>query len=257
MKVKRHIIEIDEDRCTGCGQCVLACAEGAIEIVDGKARVIKESFCDGLGACIGECPEGALKIIEREADAFDPEAVEGHLKEQGKTETHTPHTPEPQNILDLLPCGCPSTHVQIFNDRKTTPSEDTCHIEKTQSELTHWPIQIRLVPPSAPFLKDARLLVAADCTAVAYPDFHRDFIKGRVCLIGCPKFDDVNTNVEKLSEIFKKNNIKDLTVLIMEVPCCSKLPVIIKEAMNRADKDIPTEVVQIGARGNIMERKIS
>ncbi len=255
MIVKRNIIEIDENRCTGCGQCVLACAEGAIEIVDGKAKVIKESFCDGLGACIGECPEGALKIIEREADVFDPDEVEGHLKEKGKMEVFKHQTQEPQNKIDLLPCGCPSTHIQIFHDRQVSPSQDTCQEGKTPSELTHWPVQIRLVPPSAAFLKDAHLLIAADCTAFAYTDFHRDFLKGRICLIGCPKFDDTNAYIERLEEIFMKNSIKDITVLIMEVPCCSKLPVIVKEAINKAGKNIPLELAQIGASGNIMERK--
>lgn len=251
MKIERNIIEIDENRCTGCGQCALACAEGAIEIVEGKAKVIKESLCDGLGACIGECPEGALKITKRKADAFDPDGVEGHLKEKGRMVIHKPQTIETQKEIDLLPCGCPSTHIQIFHDRQATPSQGTCQEEKTPSELTHWPVQIRLVPSYATFLKDAHLLVAADCTAVAYPDFHRDFLKGRACLIGCPKFDDTNAYIERFGEIFKENNIKDITVLIMEVPCCSKLPVIVKEAIKKAGKNIPLEVVKIGARGNI------
>ncbi|HOP85788.1 MAG TPA: 4Fe-4S binding protein [Syntrophorhabdaceae bacterium] len=230
MKIKRQIIEIDEKRCTGCGNCVTACAEGAIAIINGKAKVIKESLCDGLGACIGNCPEHALRIIEREADEFDPDAIERGHQKQGPIKTLPGK--------DVLPCGCPSTHIQIFG-------------EKSHSFLTHWPVQIRLVSHVAPFLKDANMLIAADCTPVAYPDFHRDFLNGKVCLIGCPKFDDTELYRKKFAEIFKTFDIKSVTILIMEVPCCSKLPVIIKEGMNLADKKIPLEIIKVMVRGGI------
>ncbi len=247
MKIKRNIIEIDEERCTGCGECVTACAEGAIEVIDGKAKVVKESYCDGLGACIGNCPEHALRIIEREADEFDPEAMENHLQAKGK------ETIKPLPGLDILPCGCPSTHVQMFSGNKTEPAQTSCCAGPSPSFLSHWPIQIRLVPPTAPFLKNAHLLVAADCTPVAYPDFHRDFLKGRSCLIGCPKFDDTEFYIKRFAEIFKTSDIKSVTALIMEVPCCSKLPVIIQKGMDMAGKNIPFKVVQVSARGNTQD----
>lgn len=268
MKIKRKIIEINDDRCTGCGKCVMACAEGAIAIIDGKARVVKDSYCDGLGACIGECPEDALEIIEREADEFDPEAVEGHLQKQGKGimgHAAGHHVPDPQiqkletikplSNTDVLPCGCPSTHIQMFNDIHNLPAQNPCCQGTATSSLTHWPVQIRLVPPTAPFLNNADILVAADCTPVAYPDFHGGFLKGKVCLIGCPKFDDTEFYINRFAEIFKTANIKNITVLIMEVPCCSKLPGLVKKGMELSGKKIPLETVTIGARGNIVEKK--
>ncbi|MBA4418435.1 MAG: 4Fe-4S ferredoxin [Syntrophus sp. (in: bacteria)] len=245
MKIKRKIIEIDESRCNGCNQCASACAEGAIEIADGKARIVKEIYCDGLGACIGECPEGALTIVEREADDFDAEAVEVHLKNQKATIT----TPE-----QFLACGCPSTHMQILTPGSSTkdwPADD----KATPSALTHWPVQIRLVPPGAPFLKGAHLLVAADCTPVAYPDFHKDFLRDRAVLIGCPKFDDTAEYINKFRDIFLSAEIKGITILIMEVPCCSQLPLIIREGMALSGKDIPAEVVVVSARGEIIRRE--
>jgi len=171
MKVMRKIIEINEELCDGCGQCVPSCAEGAIQVIDGKARLVAEKYCDGLGACMGECPQGALKIIEREAEDFDAEAVDGYLHLQEKKEK----TAEP-----TLACECPSTHIESF----TRPKSDqvtTAPVKQTPSvsELSHWPVQIKLVPPTAPFLKKAHLLVLADCTAVAYPNLHRDFLGGK------------------------------------------------------------------------------
>jgi ferredoxin len=245
MKIKRKIIEIDESRCNGCGQCASACAEGAIEIVDGTARVIKEMFCDGLGACIGECPEGALAIVEREADAFDEEAVEGHLKSRKTSESL------PDNHLA---CGCPSSVMQIFPSPSISKSPDPAS-GASPSSLTHWPVQIRLVPPTAPFLKGASLLVAADCTAVAYPDFHKDFLKGRSVLIGCPKFDDTAEYINKFRDIFLSAQLKDVTILIMEVPCCSRLPMVVKEGMALSGKKVPLDVAVVSARGEILRRE--
>lgn len=244
MKVMRKIIEIDDELCDGCGQCVPACAEGAIEIIDGKARLVAEKYCDGLGACLGECPNGALTIIEREADDFDESAVEASLKEKGEKPA------EP-----TLACGCPSTQIQSFipsasigkalaNDSET----------KVGSSLSHWPVQIHLVPPTAPFLKGANLLVAADCTPVAYPNFHQHFLKDKVVMVGCPKFDDVEEYIRKFTDIFKTADIKSITSLIMEVPCCFGLPMIIRKALETAGKDIPLEEIVISTRGEILEK---
>ena len=243
MKVMRKIIEIDEELCDGCGQCVPECAEGALEIIDGKARVVADKFCDGLGACIGECPNGALKIVEKEVDEFDEEAVEGYLKK--KEEERKP-------AGDTLACGCPSTQVQTFIPSiSCQKANDPVGQSGAESNLSHWPVQIHLVPPTAPFLKDASLLVAADCTPIAYPRFHEDFLKGKVVMVGCPKFDDVQVYLDKFAQVFKANNIKDINVLIMEVPCCSGLPGILKKAMDMAGKNIPMRQVVISARGKI------
>jgi len=244
MKIKRQIIEIDEKRCTGCGNCVIACEEGAIEIINGKAKVIKESLCDGLGACIGNCLEHAIRIIEREAEEFDAKTVKRHPQNQETIKTLPG--------MDVLPCGCPSTHIQMFGEDQDVPVQDLRCAGTSPSFLTHWPVQIRLVSQTAPFLKDAHLLITADCTPVAYPDFHRDFLNGRVCLIGCPKFDDTELYRKKFAEIFKSFDIKSVTVLIMEVPCCSKLPVIISEGMYLANKKIPLEIIKVMVRGGIL-----
>lgn len=244
MKVKRKIIEIDEERCDGCGQCALACAEGAIAIIDDKAKVISDNLCDGLGACIGECPTGALKIIEREAEEFDEKAVEKHLAGQKE---------EPETLA----CGCPSTQLQDFSaaggcEEANKPKSFSENIE---SNLVHWPVQIRLVPPTAPFLKGADLLVPADCVPVAYPAFHRDFLKGKTVMMGCPKFDEVQAYIEKFAEIFRVADINSITCVIMEVPCCSGLPTIIRKGMEAAGKKIPMEIITVSTRGKIIDTR--
>lgn len=243
-KIIRRIIEIDDELCNGCGQCVTGCDEGALQIIGGKARVISETFCDGLGACIGECPTGALKIVEREAVPFDEDAVKRHLAKKDD---------------EAMPCGCPSSLVRIF-DRDTATCETANRPvhgkpgKEEGSSLTHWPIQIRLIPPSAPFLKNADLLVLADCTAVAFPSLHRDLLKGKVIMLGCPKFDDADAYVGKFSDIFQTAGIRSLTVVAMEVPCCSGMPVIVKKAMETADKNIPIEEIVVSLGGKILKR---
>lgn len=250
MTVKRKIIEIDEERCNGCGNCVISCAEGAIEIIDGKAKVISDNLCDGLGACLGDCPEDALKIIEREADEFDEAAVEEHL-EQMKEEKKA----EPEKMA----CGCPSTHIQSFVSE--TPgncaSANKPQIMATHQEsaLSHWPVQIRLVPPNAPFLKGADLLIPADCVPIAFPTLHQDFLKGKAVMMGCPKFDDPDGYVEKFTEVFKTAGLKSITCLIMEVPCCSGLKAIVSKALKLSGEDIPVEYVIINGRGQIVARE--
>jgi ferredoxin len=245
MKVMRRIVKIDEELCDGCGQCVPGCAEGAMEIIDGKARLVSESYCDGLGACLGECPNGAITIVEREADDFDEEAVEAYLKEKAEKPVEVP-----------LACGCPSTQVQTFIPTASGKEAIADNSQlRTQSTLSHWPVQINLVPPTAPFLKGADLLVAADCTPLAYPNFHKDFLKDKVVMIGCPKFDDVEDYILKFTEIFKNADIKSITALIMEVPCCSGLPMIVKRAMDAAGKDIPMEEIVVSVKGDILKRE--
>lgn len=262
MKMKRKIVHIDEERCNGCGQCVGACAEGAIELHNGKARLVAEKYCDGLAACLGKCPVDAIKIIERESDPFDPEAVERYLSVKkgtgGKTaENSDRHVTSPSTgsaVSSELPCDCPSTQVRVFS-----PACDHEHgsAGKTSrgSLLTHWPVQIRLVPPTAPFLKEADLLVASDCTAVACPGFHEELLKGKVVMMGCPKFDDTEEYIDRFTQIFTSAGIRSITVAVMEVPCCSKMPLIVKEAIKAAGKTIPTRVVVIGAKGNILSEK--
>jgi len=250
MKIKRKIIQIDEEKCDGCGLCVPSCAEGALQIVDGKARLIAEVYCDGLGACLGECPNDALKVIEREAEDFDEKAVEKHLEHLKAGYPLKIHE-EP-----AMACGCPSTHIQTFAPAKT--AREARHPGTTQatpSALTHWPVQIRLVPPTAPFLKGADLLVAADCTPVAYPNFHRDFLDGKVVMVGCPKFDDVQAYVQKFTDIFNTAGIKSIEVVTMEVPCCQGLPLIVKKGLELAGKKIPLSQVIISTRGEVLKRQ--
>ncbi|MGC8736885.1 MAG: ATP-binding protein [Dissulfurimicrobium sp.] len=249
MKTLRKIIEIDEALCNGCGKCVPSCAEGAIQIIDGKARLVAERYCDGLGACLGECPQGALRIVERVADDFDEEAAHRHLS--------GPMPAETKGAIQgaALGCGCPSTLVQEFG-----PQKDACaranqpvNFGSLRSALTHWPVQIRLVPPAAPFLKGADLLVAADCTAFSYPAFHMDLLPGKVLLIGCPKFDNAHEYVERFIEIFKKAQIKSLTTVIMEVPCCSSMLGILNKAMEGAGVSIPLKKIVVSARGELLD----
>ena len=243
MNAMRKVIEIDEAKCTGCGECATACAEGAIEIVDAKARLISDTYCDGLGACLGDCPEDALKIVRREAGEFDEQAVEVHLAAMAEAE------------CDHLECGCPSTQVQCLDSAGHGEEDCGCgHQDSDASELSHWPVQIRLVPPNAPFLKGADLLVASDCVPVAYRRFHQDFLSDKVVLMGCPKLDDAEAHVERLAEILAANDIKSVTTTIMEVPCCVKMTQIVSNAVERSGKQIPVEEVVIGLRGEVYRK---
>ena len=247
MKRLRKIIEIDEELCDGCGQCVPGCAEGSLQIVDGKAKMVSDNLCDGLGACIGECPNGALRIVEREAEEFDEEAVEKYLAEKEAAK---------QKQQPVLACGCPSTNIQTFAPVSSCREANIpAGFEDSESALSHWPIQIRLVPATAPFLKGADLLVLADCCGVAIPTLHKDLLKGRVVMIGCPKFDDIQEYIEKFADIFKTADIKSVLSVVMEVPCCSGLPMIVKKGMEAAGKNIPIKELVISTRGKILEQK--
>ena len=247
MKVKRKIIQINEEKCDGCGLCVPTCAEGAIQIIDGKAKLVSDKYCDGLGACLGECPRGALKIIEREAEQFDEMSVEKHIRSQEVKQVSEP---------PAMACGCPSTLIQSFiSAQPCSKANEPVAQTSVMSALSHWPVQIRLVPSTAPFLKKADLLVAADCTPIAYPRFHDDFLKGKVVLVGCPKFDDADLYITKFADIFRDADIRSITVLVMEVPCCQGLPIIIKKGMERVGKNVPLEKVVIGRDGEILKRE--
>jgi len=244
--VKRKIIEIDEDKCTGCGACVTKCAEGALQIIDGKAMVVNEGFCDGLGACIGECPEGALKIIERDAPGFDEEAVKKHTG-HGKA-----HKDEP---IGKEPCGCPSHNPMVLTAGGAKRGHGTQHgraNEDLPPELTNWPVQWRLVTPSMPFFKGADVLLAADCVPFAFRDFHGKFLEGRPVIIGCPKLDDQKAYLDKLTDIFRDATPKSVNIVHMEVPCCHGLQKIVDEAVRRAGKDILVRTTVVGIKGGIL-----
>ena len=247
MKVNRKIIQIDEMLCDGYGQCVPSCAEGALEIVDGKAKLVAEVYCDGLGACLGECPTGALTVVEREAEEFDEEAVEEYLREKAT---------EASAQEETMACGCPSTQIQAFAPTGSGVAvKESLSRYSQESTLAHWPVQIKLVPPTASFLKGADLLVAADCTPVAYPNFHRDFLKGKAVMVGCPKFDDASEYVEKFADVFRTARIKSVTVAVMEVPCCQGLPMIVQKGMEKSGKKIPMEKAVISPRGDLLSRE--
>jgi Pyruvate/2-oxoacid:ferredoxin oxidoreductase delta subunit len=233
----RNIVKIDEERCNGCGQCVTACAEGAIQIVDGKARLISDSYCDGLGACLGHCPEDAITVEPREAAQFDEEAVKQHLALQ--KEAASAFT-------------CPGLAAHQFEAAGPADADGGPDVP---SQLTHWPVQLKLLSPTAQCLADADVLLAADCVPVAMGDFHQRFLKGRSVLLGCPKLDDASFYVEKLAEILRANNIRSLTVVHMEVPCCSGLTRIAREAIQRSGKDMGFEDVTISIRGDVIHRE--
>jgi NAD-dependent dihydropyrimidine dehydrogenase PreA subunit len=247
MKIMRKIILIDEELCNGCGLCVPDCAEGSLQIIDGKARLVADKLCDGLGACLGSCPTGALQIIEREAEDFSEEAVQEFLANKKKQES-AKTSPKPS--------GCPSARLQTFAPQTPCQSANkpTLAVTGGTSALSHWPVQIRLVPPSAPFLQNADLLVAADCTAVSAPNFQTDFLTGKVVMMGCPKFDDAQSYVQRFAEIIATCNLNSLTILIMEVPCCSSMVGIIKQAMEQAGKTVPVEQIILSTRGEVIGR---
>ena len=233
----RKIALIDEERCDGCGLCIPSCAEGAIEIVDGKARLIAEKYCDGLGACLGECPQGAIIIEQWVADEFDEEAVELLLEA-------TKHAGEE------LACGCPAASVAQFGRPEVARAAAGTSTPQ-ESMLGQWPVQLTLVPPTAPFLRDADLMLVADCVPFAYAGFHQDFLEGHALLVACPKLDDFRAHQAKLTDILRHSGVRSLTVVHMEVPCCSGLAHMARQAVRLAANDIPFEEVVIGVRGDL------
>lgn len=239
--MKRRIIEIDRDKCNGCGACADACHEGAIAMVDGKAQLMRDDYCDGLGDCLPTCPTGAIAFVEREAVAYDEKAAmenkQKRMQEKMKKEGMT------------LPCGCPGTQSRRIERAEHTETELS---RESVSRLSQWPVQIKLVPVNAPYFDGAKLLIAADCTAYAYAGFHEKFIKNHITLIGCPKLDDVDYS-EKLTQIIANNNIKSITIVRMEVPCCGGIEYAVKKAIQDSGKFLPWQCYTISIDGNIID----
>lgn len=275
--MKRKIIEINEERCNGCGLCIPNCPEGALQIIDGKARLISDLFCDGLGACIGYCPKSAIKVVEREAEPYSEKKVMKniikagkntiiahleHLKEHGETK----YLNEALEVLKMkkinvnfspkraeeTSCGCPGSAMrEIKAEKKTNSEKNSKNNFKADSELRQWPVQLNLLPPHASFFKNSDLLIAADCVAFANPNFHSEMLKGKSVCIGCPKLDDTERYQEKIQEIIEQNNLKSLTVAIMEVPCCAGLYYITEQALKDSKKKVPLKKIIIGIDGKI------
>lgn len=287
MRVVRNIVKIDEEKCTGCGLCIPACEEGALQIVDGKARLVSEIYCDGLGNCLGKCPEGAITIEQREAEPFDLVAVEKHLSALG-SEHPQPHSPVTtgcpgSRVQDLRgPVGacptpdsprikpsfagrpggpggvqlrCPGSVAKAIEREEAEEVEPSAASPGREPQLGNWPVQLRLVPVEAPYFDEANLLVAADCVPFALPDFHESLLCGHALVIGCPKLDDVDLYIKKLAQIIGRNNIKSVRVAHMEVPCCFGLVHIVTEALKDSGKPVPAHTVQIGIRGEVQETK--
>ena len=255
--VKRKIINIDESLCDGCELCIPSCPEGALQIIDGKARLVKESFCDGLGACLGDCPTGALTITEVTADEYDHSGVVNHLQMNApeKVNAHIRHLTQNKDMSRYKNTGiggCPSSTVMSFETMQSAPK-----VRRNVSQLQQWPIQLHLLPPNAPYFKNANIVLVADCVPFAYSDFHSDFMAGNAIAIGCPKLDDADAYIAKISRIFELSDPKSIKVVVMEVPCCSGLVSIAGQAANSAKITIPIEVIVIGIRGNIVGRRIT
>jgi ferredoxin len=254
--MKRNIIRIDEEKCDGCGQCVTGCAEGAIQLVNGKARLISEVYCDGLGACIGECPAGALKLEERDATEYDQAAVDRHLSATGRSPHASASAPSQPAFQ-----GCPGSMAHSLHQVPGSNVPSACpgtalSAPPAASVLGNWPIQLSLVPVNAPYLERASLLIAADCTAFAFPDFHRRFMKGKIALIGCPKLDDAGSYRQKLASIIQANDIEFIHVVYMEVPCCGGLVRLVQGAVADSGHKVPVKLTKIGISGEILEETV-
>ncbi len=283
--MKRKIITIDEKRCNGCGECIPECPEGALRIIDGKARLVSDLFCDGLGACLGHCPQGAISVEEREAEKYDERKVMENVVKQGPNviRAHLEHLRDhnqdqffkeaigflreraievPENCdhetahpkCEAPTPSCPGARLMDLaaGEGAKKPAGDK-EEAKTPSRLRQWPVQLNLVPPQAPFLEGADLLISADCVPYAYPDFHRDFLAGKIVLNGCPKFDDIGSYRKKLAAIFRQNDIWSVTVAHMEVPCCRGLQVAVEQAIKDSGKDIPLREAVVGINGRVLK----
>jgi NAD-dependent dihydropyrimidine dehydrogenase PreA subunit len=271
MTIRRNIVKIDEEKCDGCGVCVPACAEGALQVIDGKARLVSETYCDGLGACLGECPQGAITVEEREAEEFDLEAVHHHvaadcaLVGQGLVEDSPRRVPsqrEPTRGSPTLPLenegrtadkGCPGAASRLLTREQETKVAESERSAVPASVLGNWPVQLRLVPVRAPYFDGSTLLITADCVPFAFSDFHRRFLSEKTLLIGCPKLDDTELYHRKLAQIFLQNDIREVEVVYMEVPCCYGLVHLVQQALKESGRDIPLALTKISIKGEIIE----
>jgi NAD-dependent dihydropyrimidine dehydrogenase PreA subunit len=235
--VKRKIVSIDEEKCNGCGNCIITCAEGALKLINGKAKLVSDKYCDGLGACLGECPQGAITVEEREAEEFDEAAVKEYLEGEVALDT-------------TLPCGCSSATVTQF-EKKQLDGLVRSESREQESMLSHWPVQLTLVPPTAPFLQDADVMLIADCVPFAYAGLHNNLVKDHAVLVACPKLDNFQAHLQKLTQILITAQVKSLTVVHMEVPCCSGLLHMVNEALKASGKTIPLKEMMIGIHGEI------
>jgi ferredoxin len=266
----RTVVQIDEEKCDGCGLCVPGCAEGALQIIDGKAKLVGDVYCDGLGECLGECPRGAITLVEREAGEYDEKAVNERRGNLGRdhvscSDHDRPRSENPVGCgtggevkIDKLACGCPGTLVKKLN-RPTGSAPGTLRPSDEgpfPSMLGNWPVQIMLVPPHAPYLQGADLVIAADCVPFAYGEFHQRFLPGKTLLVGCPKFDDVSAYVEKLTGIFRDSGIRSIDVVHMEVPCCNGLIQLVKKALEKSGRRIPTTLFKVGIKGDFVEERV-
>ncbi|MBN2542624.1 4Fe-4S binding protein [bacterium] len=282
-KARRKIIKINEEKCNGCGLCIPNCPEGALQIIDGKARLVSDLFCDGLGACIGECPEGAISIEEREAEEYDERRVMRNIVDQGRNVilAHLKHLRDHGehklmmealdylrennidfDVLEFLSseqegsgrmCGCQGSKLMDLGEKERCEAEPEV-LPKAVSRLGHWPVQIKLVPPYAPFLQNADLLIAADCAPFAYASFHEDFLRDKVLLVGCPKLDDADYYEEKIKQILELNDIRSITIVHMEVPCCFGLISLVRNALKEAGKNIQLSIINISIDGKIKKK---
>ena len=252
---KRPMVHIDEDLCTGCGDCVPSCAEGAIQIIDGKAKLMADNLCDGLGACLGDCPEGAITVIEREADDFDEKAVEAHLSGlqtgSGKAPAEKPAAPTAR--AGMPAGGCPGARMFSFDDPPATPAAAPAKGVGAPSALRQWPVQLHLVSPTAPYFEGADVLLAADCTAFAMGDFHGKHLQGRALAVACPKLDhDQEVYLQKLVAMIDQSKINTLIVMVMEVPCCAGLVQLAAQAVSGAGRKVPLKKITVGVRGDVI-----
>lgn len=256
--MKRQIIQIDRNLCNGCGLCVNACHEGAIALVDGKAQLIRDDYCDGLGNCLPVCPTGAISFVEREAAPFDPEAVKANMEKKKAEGGGCPGKAAREIARNEAPAGCPGKAARAIERPEPAGSAEPAAgpAPAVVSRLRQWPVQIKLVPPNAPYFRGAHLLIAADCTAYARANFHEEFMKNKITLIGCPKLDQADYDYsEKLAAILKENDIKSVTVVRMEVPCCGGIVYAVEKALQNCGKMIPWRIVVIGTDGEIVSEE--
>jgi len=247
--MKRTIIEINEDNCDGCGICVNACHEGAIQMIDGKARLVSDVYCDGLGDCIGECPQDAITTIEREAAEYDPVATVSHLKKLGRSTENVTQTPQAHEHSGG---GCPGCVVKTV---EAPPEEEAADGPDRPSTLRQWPVQLTLVPPNAPYLRNADIALIADCVPFAYPEMHRDLMKGKIVLIACPKLDNAAQHTEKLAQIFAHNHPRSISVVRMEVPCCGGLRMMAERALSQAGVQSVVEELVVTIKGEVLAKR--